>query len=547
MSSFSIVTPRRAAVALPLVGYALWTVETISGQPNRMWMAALLVYAAAACALGAYLSGPKGRDFLTRVDRRADRLAIGLIAVFALALIAVNVLQSHFFAPGVYAEDTAYYGQLLWNTLRGDILVGNLVQERLYSPPVHSDFALHISPVLFALLPVYAVAPDHLTLLILRDIALAAAAWPLYTIARDRMGGAVAIAALLLYLSNPIIVSQGLSAFYLLQLAPLALFFALRAYLRKQFKVFLLWMLAGLTLREDVAITFAGFGVLALLQRYPLRWVLAGAAVPVFWWGFATLVALPAFGRLGKNSFDVALAGGSETPLGAYRVLLTEPGWILEAFANDGAQYLLRLLAWAAYVGPFGAEGVLAAPGAAAHLFLGRVSIDGLDVYSRFAVLPASALVAASVLVVARLRARRPSVPPGFWVSCLLLLPAVSVLDGNKDLVQRTLIQLATENDRDALTEALALIPEDASVAAPQYALPHLANRPKLYYLEELYMYPDPSPEYYLVDKNRDRLWLNAQRAAEYPAFLERLFESTEHEVIWSHGDYALLRRRATF
>src|SRR5690606_39645460 len=89
------------------------------------------------------------------------------------------------FAPGVYAEDTAYYGQLLWNTLRGDILVGNLVQERLYSPPVHSDFALHISPVLFALLPVYAVAPDHLTLLILRDIALAAAAWPLYTIARS--------------------------------------------------------------------------------------------------------------------------------------------------------------------------------------------------------------------------------------------------------------------------------------------------------------------------------------------------------------------------
>src|SRR5690606_5085261 len=117
-------------------------------------------------------------------------------------------------------------------------------------------------------------------------------------------------------------------------------------FLEKRLRSFLLWMLAAFSLREDVAITFAGFGALALLRRYPLRWVLAGTVIPVCWWGFTTLVALPAFGRLDKNSFDVALAGGSETPLGAYRVLLTEPGWILEAFAEDGALYLLRLLAW---------------------------------------------------------------------------------------------------------------------------------------------------------------------------------------------------------
>ncbi|MFS8608929.1 MAG: DUF2079 domain-containing protein, partial [Gammaproteobacteria bacterium] len=325
MPTFPTVTPRRAAVALPFVGYALWTVEAISGNPNPTWMAALLVYAAVAGAAGAYLTGRNGLDLLARVDRRSDRIAIVLIAVFALTLSVVNVLQSFFFAPGVYAEDTAYYTQLLWNTLSGDILVGNLVQERLYDPPVQSDLALHISPGIFALLPFYLVASDHLTLLILRDVALAVAAWPLYTVAKERLGGGAAIAAMLLYMTNPIIVSQGISAFYLLQFAPLAFFFALRAYLRKQLNAFLFWMLAGLSLREDVAITFAGFGVLALLQRYPLRWVLLGLGVPVFWWGFATLVALPAFGRLGRSSFDVALAGGSETPLGAYRVLLMEP------------------------------------------------------------------------------------------------------------------------------------------------------------------------------------------------------------------------------
>src|SRR5437588_21490 len=131
-------------------------------------------------------------------------------ALVAVAFVAVSVWQARSLAMSVYAEDTAYYSQVLWNTLHGNLLSGSVQQERLYSPPVSSDLALHVAPIsLGLLLPAYALFPHFLTLLIIRDVALAAAAWPLFLLARERVGAGAGVAAVVLYLGNAAVLAQG--------------------------------------------------------------------------------------------------------------------------------------------------------------------------------------------------------------------------------------------------------------------------------------------------------------------------------------------------
>src|SRR5690606_11288475 len=113
-------------------------------------------------------------------------------------------------------------------------------------------------------------------------------------IGKERMGGAAGLAAAMLYLSSPIVLAQSVNAFYLLQFAPLPLFFALRAFLARRFGAFALWTLIALSLREDVAVTFGAFALIALARRYPWRWALFGAGVPVVWWMVCTMVIQPA-------------------------------------------------------------------------------------------------------------------------------------------------------------------------------------------------------------------------------------------------------------
>ena len=542
----ALARQRVLIAALPLLGFALWTIENLSGQPNIRWGAVLLAWAVVASGVTWWLTSGHSDRVLAVVDRNSGKIAVGVIVAYALVLCALSTVQAWFFAPGMFAYDTAYYGQILWNTLHGNFLSGNLQQEHLYHPPVSSDLAIHVSPVLAVLLPIYALLPNTLTLLLLRDLALAAAAWPLFLIARERMGGCAGIAAILLYCASPVVNAQAVGAFSLLHFAPLPVLFAVRAMLNKTFGSFVAWSCVALSLREDLAVTLGAFGLLVLLRRYPLRWSVMGLLVPIAWWGLATLVIEPAFGRMGNARFDDVLTGGSDSRFAIYEVLFGNPSWLLDALSHGGREYFLRLIGWAGYAGILGPEALLAAPGVAMQVFVGQVSYVGLDPYSRLTLVSACALLAATVVTVARISRHMGVDKRALAITVFLLLPSVTLLDGNKDLVQKTLALSVLNNDRTALRQALREIPADAAVAAPNYLLPYLANRTKLYFGEQLSDYENhPSPEYMLLDRNVDRLWLNYEKIPPYRAQMTKWLSSGEYSTIWQRGDYLLLRRNA--
>jgi hypothetical protein len=179
----------------------------------------------------------------------------------------------------------------------------------------------------------------------------------------------------------------------------------------------------------------------------------------------------------------------------------------------------------------------------AANVFYSSMSREGIDASSRLALLPSCALVGGAVLVAGRLRLRYRGDLRVLPVLLLLFLPSANLVDGVKDTVQEGFITYTLDNDADALRNVLALIPADASVAAPGYALPALANRATLFNLPQLHMYPKAPVDYILLDRDLDRVTTSPELQPRYAVLLERLAHSKEYETVWEKGPYALLRR----
>jgi len=526
----------------PIVGYAIFLSEYLFARPNPRWTLALLGWSIAAALLGVCLLRGRAAALATAIDDRATVIVVGMVAVAAVVAIGINVLQAEHFAMGMRARDMAYYNQILWNTLHGRILVGNVNQDVLFRPPVSSDLALHVSPfLLVGVLPVYALAPHFLTLLIIRDVMMAAAAWPLFLLARDRLSGLAGVVAVTLYFLTPAVMAQSFQEFTPLQLAPLPFFFALRAFVRQNLGAFVVWTVLAMSMREDVAITMIGFGVWATLSRRQPRWLLAAVGVPLAWWAASTLLVQPAFGRWGNNISEIALAGGAPARWGIYQILA--PTRLIDVLHDGGLHYLYRLLRSVTFVPVLSFEGALAAPVLGANLFYSLMSREGIDDISRLALLPSCALVAAAVLVASRLGRTYRGDRHVFVVILLLLMPSANLVDGAKDAVQAGLTTYTVHNDARALRRALDRIPAEASVAAPSYALPALANRTRLFNLPQLHLYPEARADYILVDHDVDRVTASPQLQPQYVALLKDLATSGRYQPVWREGDYALLRR----
>jgi hypothetical protein len=119
------------------------------------------------------------------------------------------------------------------------------------------------------------------------------------------------------------------------------------------------------------------------------------------------------------------------------------------------------------------------------------------------------------------------------------------LLDGAKNAIRDRLDSYTVANDKNALREALRLIPSAASVAAPNYALPALSKRQTLYYIQYFYMYPPSPVDYFLFDQNLERITSRPDLRQHYSELRDRLSQSSDYEKIWQKGDYYLLHRKA--
>lgn len=162
--------------------------------------------------------------------------------------------------------DLAIINQVFFNSAHG-----NWFASSIHPPSYLGD---HFTPILILLLPFYLIYKSPLTLLLLQTIILALAAWPLFLTAKNILGKLWGLFFALAFLLNPLVANINLFEFHFLPLAIFFLLFAIYFYQKKDLAKFLIFILLSLLVREDVSLVVFMFGILAILDRRKLKWIL---------------------------------------------------------------------------------------------------------------------------------------------------------------------------------------------------------------------------------------------------------------------------------
>ena len=255
---------------------------------------------------------PAVRDRLSRfVDgwraRSPDRMLGALTGLAFMYFVVLKIRQHQ--ALETNAFDLALYHQALVSTLAGEALHIPLLGRSL--------FADHVVPVLYLLLPVYAIAPDPVTLLVVQAGIVAISAVPLYAaLNRIQLDRHLSVVLCAVYLGQRSL-HQGLAYDFHPEMALPGLVFSLyAAALRASWPGVVAPLVLALGVKEDVPLYLVGFGVFLAVDPRTRRFGLATVVASLGW-------ALAAFGWW----LPAAQAGGEAPPL------------LVERWSNWGATY----------------------------------------------------------------------------------------------------------------------------------------------------------------------------------------------------------------
>jgi len=447
------------------------------------------------------------------VDRKALHFVIAFVCVYAAVFSAFTIYMYNAYAT--YAWDLGIFTQSLWTTVnKGQFFYYTI---ELSVNPSGSFFGAHFAPILFLVLPIYAVFQSPCTLLVLQSIVLALGAVPLYFIAKKHLGdrlSAVGLAAA--YLIYPAIQSVNCFDFHTEAFIPL--FFLLAFYYidEKKWSRGLLFVLLTISTIEfaPILILFLG-GYLALrevfakdlteqrkslLRRMSMPIILMVVAIIAFFIAFVvidTVNPMKSVGLPGNWTY-----WGSNLP-GVFLNILTHPIQALAYMVSptDKVFYLFFLLAPLLMLPMFSLEFLLVLPWPIAALLSGYGGY--YYIYNQYSAFVIGQLFIAMIFSVKRLSLfgnaglrnlkLQRTVITFALVATILFSVALSPI-GLPDFSTRS-IQITPHST--LIDDILNLVPDNASIATQNEIFPHVAQRENAYILT----WPMPvEVDYILVD-----------------------------------------------
>jgi uncharacterized membrane protein len=189
---------------------------------------------------------------------------VGLaIGVYTITFSYFTIMKHYEFRS--YAWDLGIFNQSFWTTLYEGRFFYNNVE--LLVNPSGSFFGIHFSPILFLILPIYAVYPTPQSLLIFQSFVLALGALPLFKltlrVVKYRVVGLLFVFAYLLY--PPL---QGINwfDFHVQSFLPLFFFSAMYFLEKKDWKYYLLFVVLALMCEEHAALVVLFLGLSVAFQ-----------------------------------------------------------------------------------------------------------------------------------------------------------------------------------------------------------------------------------------------------------------------------------------
>ena len=206
--------------------------------------------------------------------------------------------------------DLAIYNQAMFNSLNG-----NLMDVSIHP---HNYFGDHFEPILFLLLPFYALADHPLTLILIQTIVLAITIWPIYKIASKHLNGLWPNLIAVSWLLNPIVYATSVFEFHAIIFTACLLIWSIYFYKQNNYLLWLTFILLTLVSREDAALSVIAFGFVAIIEKKHWRWYLPTFIFAGLYYFFAMkMVAyfspeahykfLIYYQELGKNQVEILI------------------------------------------------------------------------------------------------------------------------------------------------------------------------------------------------------------------------------------------------
>ena len=454
----------------------------------------------------------------------------GGVAAYALAFSFVTVTRHLTFRT--HALDLGYYVQLTWNLAGGR-------GPRVSLPEMHA-WGDHLSPIMYAFVPMFWLAPRPVALLIAQSVALALGALAVFGIARRRLGDERPAAAFaLLYLGNPSLHGINVRDFHAAALAIPLLLAAIYAAESGRLGLFTAASALTLLCREDAALPLIGLGAWLAVgrRRFILGMATAAAAlvilvVDIGWvipsYRDAPYPHLGRYAHLG-GSFGDILAGMARHPLHALGSVLTTGRLI----------YVLALLAPLGFLPLLVPADLLGALPALAQNLLASDPIlyNHRTQYQSF-VLPF--LITAAIAGYAR-AARRSARWP---VAVLAVAMVASLALASRTVNDFALARWWPTSQQRAAYPVLAQVPPAAAISAQDPYVAHLSLRPLVF----VFPVGIERSDYVLVNVAtypwRSLPDVSMQRAGDTVTITMPREEKHRYAIVSEAGPHLLLRRR---
>ncbi len=440
--------------------------------------------------------------------RRLDWVLVACIVLPTALLALLSVMRYTAYTANMF--DLGHMAQAIWSSTQGRPL------EFSYHGNVVSRLALHAELIYFLITPLYALFPSPITLVVIQALLFGLGGFPLYYLARRRIGNIHAARVItLIYLFFPAAQNAVLFDFHGDTLAMPLMMFMLEALDRKAWRAYGVWLLLALSCKLYIAVPLCALG--AFLWLMGRRRVGAVTILVAMVWGLTVFLGIrPLF----------AASGGAVQQLTAGGYLQFYFGRFFEDLASTWFLRLATAIAVFAPVIPvvmYAPDWALLALGVALPVLLS--SGPGPTFYygnHRYAIVtPFLMMVVFNAIVYLKVpgsrltvfgRTARRSVP---WAAPLVAVALMTLLTNaglvNTPLNPRFWRRLSgqeffswayTRTARDGVKDQwlVANVPDQAPLLASTILAPHLAHRRELHIMFSLdeTVTPDPNE---LLDK----------------------------------------------
>jgi uncharacterized membrane protein len=489
---------------------------------------------------------------------KAERFFVIFLGVWVAVFCGLKTLQHLSFGTNACDLSIVDYG--FHYTLKGEVMADPFHQYAFgrwernqgtlsYAPGRvkgwESHFALHFTPILFLLIPLYIVFPGPLILLYIEVIAIGFSAWFLYLIARnvfqDRFLPVVVAVVYLFFRQLLIGLMHDFHTELLFPVFFLGAFYFLA--IRKKPFLFFLFLSLALLVKEDIGIYLFFFGIFAV---YKLKEKRLGWLTSVLSLGYILLTLgfiIPYFrhqaGGAGFYLYGAIYGQEGGSLFRMIGTILSHPGILLQGvdfglfFRILAANILLPLL----FLPLASSYAVLLVPPLAVMILskIPQMYTFGLHYSATF--LPF--LFLALIYGMKNVRDFAASRMRGKIRLSISIVAAVLLL---VNLANSNLWRIIQPSRYRALStyagvmELIGRIPPQASVAAQSALIPHIPKR------KAIAMLPAFHGEDFVLVQRGVNLW--PYTSEEFDKFLLQIQQNPSYELIGWNGESRLYQRK---